>query len=105
MRLFNAPVTIGHKSRAGARDRYPLDLDASERFTRLKTGIDYYPTHSNKDDFAKLGAVSGIMPQFDGRVWGQMYGKDPFGPIVSALPVNLQWQITVPGLNKMLPNS
>jgi hypothetical protein len=102
MSFFPWP-TIGHKSRAGAVDNYPMDLDASLRFVRPKTGIDYFPTPNNFNNFAKLGQVSGFMPQLDGRVWGQMWGRDPFGPIVSQLPVNLQYQVNVPGLNKQQP--
>jgi len=82
------------------QDRYPLDLDGAEKFTRPKTGFDYWPSHSNKDNFQKLGMVSGFCPEFDTRIWSGMFGHMPYGPIVSALPVNLQWQITVPGLNK-----
>lgn len=100
---FSLWPTIGHKSRAGAVDYYPFDLDASLRYVTPKTGLDVFPTQTNATNFAKLGQVSGLMPQLDGRVWGQMWGADPFGPIVSALPVNLQWQITVPGLNKQQP--
>lgn len=94
---------MGHHSRAGAVDGYPFDLDASLRYVRPKTGVDYYPTHSNRDNFAKLGLVGGFLPQMDNRVWAQGYGKNPSGPIVSALPENLQWQITIPGLNKQMP--
>ena len=100
---FQLWPTIGHKSRAGQVDHYPFDLDASERITRPKTGIDIFPIQTNATDFAKLGSLNAVYPQMDDFVWNQMYGKDPFGPIVSALPVNLQWQITVPGLNKNSP--
>lgn len=102
---FKLWPTIGHKSRAGKVDSYPFDLDASERITRPKTGIDKFPIPWNGNNFAQLGCVSGLMPQNDSFVWAHMWGKDPFGPIVSALPVNLQWQINVPGLNKQMPNS
>lgn len=94
---------MGFKPRNGAADAYPYDLDGSLRFVRPKTGIDFYPSHSNADNFQKLGAVSGLMPQQDIRIWSQGFGKMPSGPIVSALPENLQWQITVPGLTKQLP--
>ena len=94
---------MGFKPRNGAADAYPFDLDGSMRFVRPKTGIDFYPSHINADSFAKLGLVSGFLPQQDIRVWSQGFGKMPSGPIVSALPENLQWQITVPGLNKQLP--
>lgn len=104
MGFFNWP-TIGHRSRAGQIDKYPFDLDASLRYVTPKTGIDRWPYPWNGDSFAQLGCVSGFMPQADAFVWAQGYGRDPYGPIVSALPVNLQWQINVPGLNKQQPNS
>lgn len=88
------------KPRNGHGDGYPFDLDASERLTRFKTGIDFWPTHSNTDNFAKIGLYEGLMPQQDVLVWAQGYGKDPSGPIMSELPINLTWQMTIPGLNK-----
>lgn len=102
---FHLWPTIGHKPRSGKVDGYPFDLDASERITRPKTGIDFWPTHSNADNFALIGNMSPLEPQMDNFVWGQMWGRDPFGPIMSPMPVNLQWQITVPGLNKLQPVS
>lgn len=81
---------------------YPLDLNGSDRFTRPKTGYDFYPAHDNADNFQQLGQVSGLMMQQDAIVWAQAWGKDPFGPIMGSItvPFNLQWQITVPGLSK-----
>lgn len=102
MGFFSWP-TMGHKPRSGRVDGYPFDLDASERITRPKTGIDYFPVPNNAVNFAQCGQVSGFMPQMNGMVWAQLWGHDPYGPIVSALPVNLQWQISVPGLNKQMP--
>lgn len=72
----------------------PYDLDGGERITRPKTGIDVFP------NVPMIGMVSGFLRQFDPFVWAQMYGKNPFGPGVGSVPVNLQWQITVPGLTK-----
>lgn len=97
--------TISHKSRAGKVDAYPFDFDASERWTRPKTGADIFPQPNNFNSFAHLGSMPVTLPLQDAFVYGQAYGRDPYGPIVSALPVNLQWQITVPGLNKMMPQS
>lgn len=97
--------TIGHKSRAGKVDNYPFDLDAAERFTRPKTGIDKFPVPWNGDSFAKLGNMSPILATFDTQVYGQMWGKDPSGPISSPLPINLQWQVNIQGLNKYMPQS
>lgn len=91
---------LGHVSRAGAGDHYPFDYDASLRYTRQKTGYDFFPVLDNAHTFQQLGCVSGLMPEQDILVWAQGYAKDPFGPIVSQLPANLQWQITIPGLSK-----
>lgn len=95
----------GFKPRNGAADGYPFDLDGSLRHVRLRTGLDIFPQPNNCNSFAKLGLVNGNMPQQDARVWSQGYGATPFGPIMSPPPVNLQWQITQPGLNKQLPQS
>jgi len=92
---------MAHVSRAGMADAYPFDLDASERFTRPKTGLDVFPIQNNGTNFAKLGAVSGLLRQFDVIVWAQGYGKDGYGPSNQWAPVNLQWQIAVPGLTKI----
>lgn len=100
---FNLWPTIGHKSRAGKVDAYPFDYDASERFTRPKTGADRFPQPNNHNSMAQLGNMSPMLRLFDTSVLGMAYGRDPYGPIVSALPVNLQWQIVVPGMSKQLP--
>lgn len=102
---FGRHPNMGHKSRAGKVDAYPYDLDASERVCRPKTGYDIFPQPNNWDSFAQLGNMTPLLRQFDGVVLGMGYGGDTYGPIVSALPVNLQWQITVPGLNKQMPSS
>ncbi len=74
---------------------YPYDLDGSLRYTRFKTGIDNFPYPSI------IGAVSGFYPEQDFTVWRGMFGRMPFGPGTTTLPLNLQMQITVPGLTKM----
>lgn len=73
---------------------YPFDLDASERWTRPHTGIDFYPYPY------LIGCLSGFMPQYNRTNPSIGYAKSPFGPNITQLPVNLQWQITVPGLSK-----
>jgi len=105
MLSFLARDKAAHKPRNGAADGYLFDLDASQRFVRLRTGIDVFPSHNNAGSFAKLGQISGFLPQMDSTIWAQSYGKMPSGPIVSAIPANLQWQITIPGLNKYSPQS
>lgn len=108
--LFRNP---GHE-----QANYPFNFDASEKHTRYKTGIDFWPAHNNADNFQQLGTfmnggfgVSGILTEQDPLVWAQGYGKDPAGPIVSALPTladsngfatsaALYWQVMVPGLSK-----
>lgn len=74
---------------------YPLDLDGSERQPRFKTGNDLWPYPS------VIGCVSGLLPQMDWRIWGQAFGKNGFGPTFQPFPVNLQWQINIPGMSKM----
>ena len=94
---------MGHHPRNGAADGYPFDFDASLRHVRPPTGYDYFPTHSNADNFQKLGLVSGFLNQMDQLVFNQSYGKLASGPIVSTLPENLQWQINIQGLDKQMP--
>lgn len=81
-------------------DGYPFDLDGSLRFPRLATGIDYFPWVGGDGTVAQIGAVSGFMQQMDARVWAQMTGKMPSGPGSTTYPINIQWQVTVPGLSK-----
>lgn len=92
---------MAFKPRSGAHDHYPYDLDGALRFTRPKTGVDFWPAHDNADNYAKLGLVNGFMVEQDHMIWNAGYGKYPSGPIVSELPLNLNWQITIPGLSKM----
>lgn len=109
--------TFLFKNPAHDRSNYPLDLNAALRYTRPKTGIDIFPIQDNATVWEKLGllnggeGVSGFMPQQDILVWGQAYGKQPSGPIVSGLPTLLAnnpfatsaqvlWQTMVPGLTK-----
>lgn len=101
--MFDWINKIGFLSRGGAVDNYPFDFDASLRFVRPATGIDYWPTHSNRDNFAKQGCVTGFMPQQDAIVWGQGFAKNPFGPFTDFQPVNLQTVITNSAMSKQLP--
>lgn len=81
---------------------YPIDLNGSDRFTRPKTGYDFWPAHDNADNFQQLGCVSGFMPEQDNMVWSWGYAKNDFGPMQGSIsvPLNLQWQIIIPGLSK-----
>lgn len=101
--MFDWFKKIAHITRGGSRDHYPFDFDASLRHTRPATGIDYFPSHSNRDNYAKLGCVSGFFPQQDLFVWGQGYARPAFGPEANPAPVNLQYVATIPGLTKQLP--
>jgi hypothetical protein len=85
------------KSRGGRRspDHYPLDLDASERFTRYGTGTAIHPFPP------VIGSISGILGLFDSMVMRDAIARPVYGPGSTTLPVNYQWQITVPGLTKM----
>lgn len=75
-------------------DNYPYDFDGSERQCRWPTGVDKFPVQS------MIGSVQGFMPQLTGFMLAQHYGKTPSGPGSTAYPLNLQWQIVIPGLNK-----
>lgn len=81
-------------------DGYQFDLDGSLRYNRFATGIDYFPTIGGDGTIPQIGAVSGFLRQFDVAVWAQATGKMPSGPFATTQPLNLQWQITVPGLVK-----
>ncbi len=86
---------ITFKPRSGARDAYPFDLDASERFTRFGTASAIHP-------FPQLiGMVSGILPLFDATIRREAIARPAYGPGATTTPINLQWQVTVPGLTKM----
>jgi len=86
--------------RSGAVDGYQYDLDGSLRYDRFKTGIDKFPWVGGDGTIAFIGAVNGLLPQNDVLVWAQATGKMPSGPGSTTEPINLQWQITVPGLYK-----
>lgn len=103
MRRNPLDANMSFRPRNGASDGYLYDLDASERHVRPLTGIDKWPSHNNAGSFAKLGCINPILPLVGGFAFGQAYAKIPFGPIMSTFPDNLQWQITIPGLNKYLP--
>lgn len=79
---------------------YQFDLDGSLRYNRFATGIDYFPWVGGDGTVPQIGAVDGLLRQFDVTVWAQMTGKMPSGPGSTTVPVNLQWQMTIPGLGK-----
>lgn len=83
------------RPRSRNSDSYPLDLDGSLRYTRMKSGNDYFPVPP------QIGMVSGILQQMDMFVYRSAMGKIPYGPGTTQVPVNLQWQMTIPGLTKM----
>lgn len=87
--------------RSGKADGYPYDLDGSLRNCRFATGVDTFPWIGGDGTVAQIGSVSGFFPQQDMTIWYQMMGKMPFGPGVTTTPINLQWQMTVPGLSKV----
>ena len=80
---------------------YPLDLNGFESFTRPATGADFWPSHSNADNFALLGYISPGTPQQNDFVWSQMYGKNGFGPS-DGTPVapSINSNINLPQLGK-----
>lgn len=75
-------------------NNYPLDLDGGEKFTRFRTGISPWPYPSI------IGCINGFIPLQDAWVRRRMIGRAPMGPNVSTVPVNLQQQMTIPGLAK-----
>ena len=81
-------------------DGYQFDLDGSLRFNRFATGIDFFPTVGGDGTVPQIGMVSGFMMQRDVSVWAQAVGRKPSGPMATTQPINLQWQVTVPGLTK-----
>jgi hypothetical protein len=83
------------KPRSGARDGYPFDLDASLRYTRFGTGTAIHPFPP------VIGMVSGILPLFDDWTMREAIARPAYGPGSTTVPLNLQWQATVPGLTKM----
>ncbi len=87
--------------RSGKSDGYQYDLDGSLRYDRFEEFAGYRPTVGGDGTVEQIGSVSGFMRQRDIMVWDQMFGKTPTGPGSTTFPVNLQWQITVPGLTKM----
>lgn len=86
---------ITFKPRSGASDHYPFDLDGSERFTRFSNVSATHPFPPI------IGMISGIAPLFDSLVMRDAIARPAFGPGSTTIPVNLQWQVTVPGLTKM----
>lgn len=96
-------INMEFHPRNGASDGYLFDLDGSERHVRPRTGVDKFPEQENFGAFAQLGSMNALLPLYNMFVWAQAFGKVASGPIASAWPDNLQWQITIPGLNKNQP--
>lgn len=80
------PTPFSWTPRVASMQDYPLDLDASERFARPRTGWDYKP-----DPYVQntawtgpqyMGWVKGVSPMVTGFVESQMIGKNPTGPNV-----------------------
>lgn len=76
---------------------YVLDLDAAERHTRYGPGSDIFPHPP------LTAALSGFLPMYDAFTYGGNYGKLPSGPGPGSQPppVNLQWQMIIPGMQKV----
>lgn len=89
------------RPRSGKTDGYQYDLDGSLRYDRFKTQEDKWPWVGGDGTIPFIGAVSGILGQQDVFVWYQAMGKMPSGPFSTTQPINLQYQVTVPGLYKM----
>lgn len=100
MNILQKLFPTAWQPRSGDGDGYQYDLDASLRYNRFEQHTNYRPTVGGDGTIAQIGAVSGLLRQQDVFVWNQMFGKTPTGPGSTTQPVNLQWQITVPGLSK-----
>jgi hypothetical protein len=96
-RMF--PTSWFPRSQTG--DGYQYDLDGALRYNRLKTGIDKFPYVGGDGTIPFIGAINGLLPQNDIFVWAQAVGKRASGPGSTTQPINLQYQITVPGLYKL----
>ena len=75
----------------------PYDLDASLRYTRPKTGIDYFPFPNQP-----FNVVSGILPLLDAFTYASAVGKTPFGPAIDT-PVDGPLQQIIWQLAKQTP--
>ena len=73
---------------------YPYNFDASERFMRPATGVDYFGWPS------MIGALSPFWAMQDVLIYQGAFQRTTFGPGTTQLPRNLQYQVQVPGLNK-----
>lgn len=81
-------------SKPKARGISPFDLDGAENITRFGQSPIPRPTPPT------VGLVSGFMPMQDTIVYYGMLKRKPFGPNVNSVPINLQFQITVPEMFK-----
>jgi len=73
---------------------YPFNFDASLRYMRPKTGIDFFPYPY------LIGALNPFWQMQDVFVYQGAFKVAPFGPGTTTQPRNLQNQLQVPGLNK-----
>lgn len=76
-------------------DDYPFDFDMSLRFERTSNNAWNVPYPY------MIGCVSGFMPQYDAHWMRSHIGRMPTGPNTVFDPLNLAWQMTVPGLEKV----
>lgn len=98
-KLFNRPLKkVGPwvPRTLKAHDGSPFDLDAGERITRFKTGIDKWPYPPI------IGSIQPFLPQMGTVIVFQQATAIPIaGPnVMLGNYFNIQNQITVPGLTK-----
>lgn len=74
----------------------PVNVDAAINNTRPPMGGIYWAEPAPPI----YGALSARMPLQDVFIYAGAFRERPFGPGTTTLPRNLQWQSTVPGLNK-----
>lgn len=76
-------------------DGYPLDIDASSRFTR------YTGTFSYVGSPQMNGKINTMLPLYDALRIRMAIAKYPMGPGTTTLPQFLQQQMVFPQLPKM----
>ena len=73
---------------------YPLELDASQRYTRFETGGGYWPWPYLSGFFYQPVAETN-------NAWIlQAQGRTPYGPNVTTVPINTQFTFNPPILSK-----
>lgn len=78
---------------------YPLDLHPSLRYARPPDGVSYRPTPGLYTG-QPVGAIQFGFPMQDAFIFRHSFAASASGPNINQVPVNLQYQQIIPGLNK-----